>query len=516
MATNKSASTGFAALVTRSASVRAAKKASLSSKKHWKPHVYQKWGIKFLVERAAAALLMDPGLGKTSISYAALKVLKSQGMLRGALVVAPRRVAVSTWPQEQQEWEDFKDLKVVVLHGDHKEERVLEKADVYVINYEGLRWLINSGHMRRLLDKKFIDVLIIDELSKIKHTDSGRHKLLAAWHHRFARRWGLTGSPASNGLLDIFGQAYMLDFGAAFGKFVTHFRFNFFYPDNVQSDYPVWLPKPGAEELIYARMKPLALRIEARKHVKMPELVPPIPAKFDLDPKVRKQYDAMEQEFFSVMEDLQKKGKRDLITAATAAAATIKCRQIATGAVYEDLVDPLTGMPRQGGRKWHELHSEKLDALEDLVDELQGQQLLIGFEFGHDKERMLKLLGADSPAIAGGTSDKKALAYELAWNRRGITNLIGHPGSIGHGLNLQKGGAHHIFFYTLGYDYELWDQFVRRLMRQGNPAERLILHIPMARDTIEEAVWDSLRAKRRTQDNFQRALEDYKERKTGR
>lgn len=513
MVTNKSASIGFAALATQSKSAAALRRASPLSGRPWTPHAYQKRGVKYLVERPAAALLLEPGLGKTSISLAALKVLKKAGMFRGALVVAPRRVAVSVWPQEVQEWTDFHSLKMVVLHGDHKNELVKQRADIYVVNYEGLRWLVNNGHLRDMLNKKWLDVLIIDELSKVKHVDSARHKFLAAWAHRFARRWGLTGSPASNGLLDLFGQIYMLDLGVALGKFYTHFRFGFFTPVNADSDYPVWLPKLGAEELIYATLKDVALRIPAKGNVKMPELVPPIPQKFDLDPKTRKVYDAMETQFFSVLDGLAGDKGKALVTASTAAAMLTKCRQIATGAIYEDLVDPLTGEPRRGPRKWHRLHDEKVEALEDLVDELQGQQLLVSFEYGHDRARIMELLGEGTPVIAGGVSDKRALAIEGEWNRNEHRVLVAHPQSVGHGLNFQKGGAHHIFFYTLSYDYELWDQFIRRLLRQGNPAERVFTHIPMARDTVEEAVWASLGGKRRTQDSLLLALEEYRGRR---
>lgn len=489
--------------------------------KPWNPHAYQKRAVKFLVERAAAALLLDPGLGKTSVTYAALKVLKRVGMLEGALVVAPRRVTVSVWPQEQQEWSDFRDLKVVVLYGDRKERLVQqENVDVWVLNFEGLKWFVNNGHMARLLNTKKLDVLIIDELSKVKHVDSARHKFLASWHHRFARRWGLTGSPASNGLIDLFGEIYMLDLGAALGKFFTAFRWNFFEPSNPRADYPVWVPKKGAEPTIYNLLKPVALRISSKGRVKMPELVPPIPMKFELDSKTRMIYDAMEQEFFSVLDDAKRKGKKELITASTAAASAMKCRQIATGAVYEDLVDPLTGIPKSGMRKWHKLHDFKMEAFEDLVEELQGQQLMAGYYFGHDMERMLKWLleceadpDFEVPVIAGGTSDKKALRYEEEWNANKHRVGIFHPSSVGHGLNFQKGGAHHIFFYSLTYNYEEYDQYIRRLMRQGNPAAQLLVHIPMAIDTVEEAIWASLNNKRRTQDALHVALEEYRERR---
>lgn len=507
MLTKRSESTGFSGLVTPSAYAAAKKKASQPSGKRWVPHAYQRVAVKYLVERGAAALFLDPGLGKTSISFAALKALKKAGMLHGALVVAPRRVAVSVWPQEQQEWSDFHDLTITVLHGDRKNERVAERFDIYIINYEGLPWLVKSGHLRDLLKKKWIDVLIIDELSKVKHIDSGRHKILATWHHLFARRWGLTGSPASNGLLDIFGQIYMLDFGEAFGKFFTHFRWNFFYPATPDSDYPVWLPKPGAEALIYERLKPVALRFEAKDHVKMPELIS-VPIKMELDAKTRKIYDAMEMDFFSVLDG------SNLVTAVTAAASGMKCRQIATGAVYDDPIDPLSGAPRTGPRKWNWLHDNKLEALTDLIDELQGQPLLVAYWYGHDRERLLEALG-DVPVIGGGTTDKVALAHEAAWNHNEYPVMLVHPLSTAHGLNLQKGGAHHLYFFTTDYDYEVYDQMIRRLMRQGNTAERVFAHMPVTKDTIEEAVVAALRSKRRTQDALLLALKEYRKRRSG-
>lgn len=512
MATRKSASTGFAALVTTSKSATRSLKASKSSAPKWTPHPYQRTSVKFLVERGAAALFLDPGLGKTSISYAALKALKKAGMLAGALVVAPRRVAVSTWPQEQQEWADFHDLKVIVLHGDMKAERVKERADVYVINYEGLRWLEASGALAELLRKKWIDVLIIDELSKVKHTSTGRHKLIARWAHRFARRWGLTGSPASNGLLDVFGQAFILDFGQALGTFYTHFRWNFFYPSSADSDFPVWLPKPGAEELIYDRMKSLALRFKAEDHVKMPELVT-VPMRLELDEKTRKVYDHMEDEFFSILDKLK------LVTAVNSAAAHAKCRQIATGAVYDDPVDPLSGQPRTGPRKWNWLHDLKVEAMLDLIDELQGQPLMIVYDFGHDRARILAALEkaygwTKVPSIGSGTSDKVSLAHEAAWNRNEYIVMLAHPQSVGHGLNFQKGGAHHLYFFTAGYNFEDYDQMVRRLWRQGNKAERVIVHTPMVLDTVEEAVFASHRTKKRTQNSLLDAIGDYRRRRS--
>jgi SNF2 family DNA or RNA helicase len=477
-----------------------------SGAESWSPHKYQEKALKFVLSRGEAALFLDPGMGKTSISYAACKVLRNRKEFKGALVVAPRRPAISVWPKEQQKWVEFHELSVAVLHGPKREELVKHRHDIYVITYEGLQWLIKNNHLRDLLKKGWLDVLIVDELSKVKHQRSLRHKTLAAWHHRFARRIGLTGSPASNGLMDLFGQAFVLDMGKAFGQYESHFRAMFFTPVNPGSDYPTFVPKPGAEELIYARMKHLALRLDADDWLKMPQVIPNV-IKLELDPKSRTMYDEMEKDFLAFV------AADEVVTAASAAAASMKCRQIATGCVYEDKVDPLTGEPRTGKRKYRLVHDLKIEALEDLVDELQGQQLLIAYEFGHDRDRILKLLGKDLPWIGGGTSDKKALEYERAWNAKEIPILLGHPASIGHGLNFQESSAYNILFFTGTWDFELYDQFVRRLRRQGNKANRLLVHRFVMEDTVEEAVLMSNNRKRRTQDLLHDALKTYRVRR---
>jgi SNF2 family DNA or RNA helicase len=407
------------------------------------------------------------------------------------------------WPKEQRKWIEFHELTVAVLHGKDREYLVKQHYDFYVVTYEGLQWLIKNNHLRDLLKKGWLDVLIVDELSKVKHQKSLRHKTLAAWHHRFARRIGLTGSPASNGLMDLFGQAFILDMGTSFGKFESHFRAMFFTPVNPGSDYPTFAPKPGAEELIYARMKQLALRLDADDWLEMPQVISNV-IKLELDPKSRAMYDEMEKDFLAFV------ATDEIVTAVSAAAASMKCRQIATGCVYEDKVDPLTGEPRTGKRKYRLIHDLKMEALEDLTEELQGQQLLIAYEFGHDRERILKLLGKDLPWIGGGTSDKKALEYERAWNAKEIPILLGHPASIGHGLNFQESSAYNILFFTGTWDFELYDQFIRRLRRQGNSAKRLLVHRFVVKDTVEEAVLMSNNRKRKTQDLLHEALKTYR------
>lgn len=469
----------------------------------WTPHKYQKKALKFLLERPNAALFLDPGLGKTSISYAAMSVLKKQGMLKGAIVVAPRRPAVSTWPKEHQEWEDFHHLKVTVLHGADKERLVGERSDVYIVTPEGLRWLIREGYLTEMLRKKWIDTIFFDELHKFKHTETKRFKELEPYIRRFKRRYGLTGSPAANGLLDLFGQAYVLDAGKALGVYSTHYKFTFFMPSDPNSDYPTFIPKPGAKELIFERMKDLAIRMDARDLIEMPQ-IRFNHIKLDMEPELRQTYESMEEEMFAELDDLE------VVTAATAAAVSMKCRQLTSGAIYRDKVDPVTGIPRQGKREWRHVHDEKLDAMADLIEELQGQQLLVAYEFGHERDRMIARFGKDLPVIGGGTSDKKAIAYEEAWNAGEIPLLVAHPSSMSHGLNFQKSNAQHILFFSGTWDYENYDQFIRRLMRQGNKAQHITVHQLVFRKTVDEAVVLSNKRKQRDQDEFHAALNTYK------
>ena len=478
------------------------------SSRPWVPHKYQMRAVRWLLEHDAAALFLDPGLGKTSITYAALVALKEAGLLRGAVVVAPRRPAVSVWPGEHEKWSEFSDLKVVLLHGDSKAKDVQQKADVYIVTYEGFQWLSSSGELQKLFKKRWLDTLIFDELSKLKHPSTSRFKRLKPWLGKFTRRWGLTGSPAPNGLQDLFGQAYVLDMGAALGAYVTHFRAAYFTPQGKYpgDPYPVWVPKPDAEESIYARMANLALRIDAEDHLELPQLILN-PIKCELPPALRKQYKQMEEEMFADLEG-------QVVTAATAATVSMKCRQLTSGAIYEDVIDPNTGEPRAGKRKWLAVHDLKLELLTDLLEELQGQQLLIAYEYQHEAERIAKALNPkrpqDVPIIGGGVSDKRALEYERAWNAGELPYLLGHPQSMGHGLNLQGSSAHNVCWFSGTWDYELYDQLIRRLKRQGSAAKHVFVHHLIARDTVDEAVLAAMQRKRKGQNALLDALKAYK------
>jgi len=486
-----------------SKSTTTAKKPSKPSKPRWTPHAYQRKAVKFLLEHGAAALFLDPGLGKTSVTIAASKILLKEGVMRGALIVAPLRPARTTWPKEVAKWADFEGLDLAVLHGNDKERLVREEHDFYVINYEGLAWLFNFVKVGKVPKPvlteagkallKNVDTLVWDELSKMKHPGTLRYKLVKPWLKKFSRRWGLTGSPASNGLLDLFGQCYVLDEGNALGQYITHYKAAYFLPTD-KMGYN-WRPKEGAEEAIHARLQPLALRMDADDYLTLPKQLDHV-IKFDLPPTVRKQYEELEGELLTQVD-------QHLIVAANSGSANSKCRQVCSGALYLPTVDPVTGAVstnggRKADRKWVLLHDDKLDELERLIDELQGQQLLVAYDFNHDLERLLKRF-PNTPYIGGGVSGQRGEELEAAWNRGELPLLFGHPASIGHGLNLQESHAHHIAWFTLTWDFELYDQFNRRLRRQGNHSEHLHVYHFIARNTVDESVMYALRRKNRTQ-----------------
>lgn len=463
----------------------------------WPPHDYQKKGVRFLIRNGAAALLLDPGMGKTSVVLKALSVLFKSKVARKALVIAPLRVCQLVWPAEPKEWKDFEHLRVVVLHGPKKQQLLESVADIYVINPEGLEWLIMGGHHifdpRRWRDFGF-DTLVIDELTKFKHAKGRRFKLLRLVLKTFSRRWGLTGTPAPNGLLDLFGQMFVLDLGNALGPYITHYRSKFFQA--VDPNGWKWVLQPGAAERIYERIKPLAMRADAEDHLELPEIVP-VKIYVELPPKVVKLYEELE-------DDLLSKIDTKVITVANAAAASTKLRQIANGAVYID--DDVMAKVAGKKRGVMELHDAKLKALEELVDELNGQPILVAYEFNHDLDRLLRHFGKDTPYIGAGVSEKKARQIETDWNNGDIPLLLGHPASMGHGLNFQKSNAQHVAWFGMVWDLELYDQFIKRVRRQGNKAKRVFVYHIMARKTLDETIYLVQRAKMRTQSALLDAL----------
>jgi len=465
----------------------------------WKPHAYQKTAIQFLVERPFCGLFQEPGLGKTSEVFGAFAALRKAGLVQRMLVVAPLRVAQSVWPSEAAKWKQFSGFRIHVLHGKHKDELLRAPHDVSVVNPEGLDWLFETLGWRPAFSgltgtgtgvHPGWQWLVVDESTRFKHTNTQRFKTLKPYLPRFKRRTILTGSPAPNGLLDLFGQVYLVDQGRALGQFVTHFRTEFFNQTGF-GGY-TWVPKSGAAERIYARLQPLVLRMAAADHLDLPPLLHNT-IRVELPDEARRTYAQMEELLMAEVEG-------ELVTAANAAAATLKCRQIANGSVYTD-----AGLSAKR-RSWEAVHSAKLDAVTDLVEELAGQPALIAYEFEHERERLLKAF-PNARWIGGGVpGDELKQTIEL-WNRGVLSVLLAQPQSVAHGLNLQGVNAA-VIWHSLTWDLEVYEQFIRRIWRQGQTGSVVVHHV-VASKTVDEAVMKAVGRKDKTQRALMDALRDY-------
>ena len=732
----------------------------------WTPHDYQRRAVAFMLNHGSAGLLLDPGLGKSSITLAAYKLLRTQGLVEKMLVVAPLRPCYSVWPAEVEKWDEFKDLKVVVLHGPEKAARLASDADIYVINPEGLRWLseqkldwwwdvltvdecfpagtrvrvegrekdvaiegvvpgmrvhtsagprkvleVGARHAQHLVrltladgrtlpctpehpiftdlgwmpakyaagrilyaadvsdlsqgiqrfceaysptgnaedlfavlrseadvaehaadtapgggrenrpgrerspsveqgpalvtgpskgdvlgcesgrpnicaerrewdrafrggggagsgapfdirvelrhsigaealrlsyllqsrfwgpseqDRNrsgrnqppanvaasagreegsrfaptrvvsvqniergglvynlriegcphfFADGILVHNCTRFKHTNTQRFKILKPMLPKFKRRYILTGSPAPNGLLDLFGQVYILDLGGALGRYITWYRSAYFIPDSYGFK---WTPQKDAEKRIYEKLRPLALRMSAADYLELPELINNY-VYVDLPDEARKIYSDMESYLIAAVKD-------ETVTAANAAAVTGKCRQIANGGVYH------------GDGKTTQIHEAKLDAVEEIIDELSGKPALVAYEYGHDLDRLRGRFGAETPYIGGGVSAARFREIEVAWNRGEIPVLLAQPQSAAWGLNLQGTGAA-VIWHSLTWNLEVLDQFIRRIWRQGQK-ERVVVHHIVAKNTVDEVIIKVLAQKDRTQSSLLNALKE--------
>lgn len=455
----------------------------------FKPHAYTKVAIKFCVAQACAGLLLSPGLGKTAIIYAVFKILKKMGFVSRMLVIAPLRPAQITWPAEQEKWSDFADLKVAVLHGPCKDLLLDSDADVHVINPEGLLWLRDAMAKRDW----WWDMLAVDESTRFKHTNTQRFKILKPMLPKFGRRYILTGSPAPNGLLDLFGQIFILDLGHALGPFITKYRLEYF--DSTGYGGYTYVPKEDSAERIYKAIKPLVLRMDARDLLELPPLVFNT-VYVDLPAEARKQYDQMEDLMITQLDT-------QVITAANMAVATGKCRQIANGGLYTIKSDE---NGKEIERVSHHIHEAKIEAVMGLVEELQGSPALIAYEFKHDLERLQKAF-PEAPYIGGGVTRKRFAEIERAWNRGEISVLLAQPQSVAHGLNLQ-GTVATVISHSLTWNLEDDEQFIQRIYRQGQK-HRVMVHRVVARKTVDEVILRMLARKDRTQQALLSALNDY-------
>lgn len=460
--------------------------------KEWTPHAYQQRAVDHLYERGSAMLWLDPGMGKTSVVLSAFDSLLRAGMAEKMLVVAPLRVCQMVWQQEAQKWSQFHELTFSLIHGPEKKriEALEAPADVYLINYEGLPWLCNRfstpkssfARSARVAGKLPFDTLVFDEVTRVKNPSAKRSKRMHAFADKAVRRWGLTGTPNPNGYMDLFGQFLMVDGGAALGRYITHFRDRYFVQGYNGFDYTL---RSGADAEIEERIRPYVFRASAAEYLSLPPLVEHR-IELELDTKSREVYKKMKRDMLAELGD-------STITAANAAATYSKLKQMANGAVY-------TTAPEH-----EELHDVKINALADLVEELGGSPLLVAYEFQHDLSRLLEKF-PDTPFLGGGVSGKRASEIEADWNAGKIRLLFAHPASAGHGLNLQGSSASHLCWFSQTWDYELYDQFIRRIHRQGTNATRIMNHKLIVKNTIDEDVEAALNSKETTQGRLLSAL----------
>lgn len=438
----------------------------------YKPYEYQVYATEYILTHPIAAVLLDMGLGKSVITLTAIFDLTLDSFLvRKVLVIAPLRVARDTWPAELEKWDHLKGLKYTVAVGSEVQRKtaLMKRAQVYIINRENVEWLIS----RSAIPFDF-DMVVIDELSSFKSHQAKRFKSLLKVRPKIKRIVGLTGTPSSNGLMDLWAEYRLLDMGQRLGRFIGRYREDFFVPDkrNQQVIFS-YKPKPGAEEAIYRLISDITISMKGTDYLKLPELViNEVPVK--LSEKEMKTIDTMKRDLITTV-------KGEDITAANAAALSGKLLQMANGAVYDDQ-----------GVVIH-IHDRKLDALEDLIEAANGKPVLIAYWFKHDLSRIQKRFEVE--VLSTSDSIKR-------WNDGEIPIAVIHPASAGHGLNLQAGGSTLVWF-GLTWSLELYQQTNARLWRQGQN-ETVVIHHLIAKGTIDERVMKALKDK----DNTQSALID--------
>ena len=441
----------------------------------FKPHDYQRYAIEFIENHPIAAILLDMGMGKTAITLMAVEYLMYEMfVIYKVLVVCPLRVT-RTWKDEMEKWEQLRGTRYSVVTGTAAQrKKALEAdADIYIINRENVPWLVDK------CDIPFqYDMVVVDELSSFKNHQTARHKAMMKVRPFIKRIVGLTGTPASQGLMDLFAEFKVLDMGERLGRFIGQYRLNYFKPDKVNGPI-VYSYKllPGAEERIYEKIQDITISMKAVDFLDMPELISnEYPVYLD---------EGEMQKYEELKKDLILSTPEHEVTAANAASLVNKLSQMANGAVYTDDKNVIT------------FHDKKLDALEDVIESANGKPLLVAYWFKHDYSRIverLQKIGVDYMKIDTEESITK-------WNNGEIPVALIHPASAGHGLNLQQGGNTMVWF-GITWSLELYQQCVCRLYRQGqNERTVTIIHL-ISKGTIDEKIMKALSEKDNTQSSL--------------
>ena len=449
--------------------------AAVAERKKFIPHDYQRYNINRLLVEDSLGLFLDLGLGKTVITLTAINDLKyNRFEIRKALVVAPKKVAEATWTGEVQKWEHLKHLRVITVLGNQKQRlRALNTpADVYVINRDNIAWLVE--HYRNAWP---FDMVVLDELSSFKNHQAKRFKVLTWVRPHMKRVVGLTGTPAPNGLLDLWAQVFLLDQGERLEKFITHYRTKYFEKNYNGFGYTA---KPGADDIIQQKIADICISMKSEDYLELPDCVTNI-IPVQLDDKALKMYQQMERDLLLEIEDTE-------ITAPSAAVLTGKLLQLCNGALYDE------------DKKVHEIHGNKIEAFMELVEQLNGKPALVFYSYQHDLARIKKALEGTGLRVRG----LKTPEDQLDWNAGKVDILLAHPQSAAYGLNLQDGG-NHVVWFGLPWSLELYQQANGRLYRQGQ-MQKVFLHHLVVQGGADEDVMAALESKAATQDKLLDAL----------
>ena len=437
-------------------------------------HNYQNYAKDFILAHKVSALFLDCGLGKTITTLTAINELMYDSFeISKVLIIAPLRVAQSTWKEEIEKWDHLNLLRYSIAVGDEKErlKALKQNSDIYIINRENVDWLVTKSGM----DFNF-NMLIIDELSSFKSHTSKRFKSLLKIRPYFERVVGLTGTPSSNGLMDLWAEFRVLDLGERLGRYITHYRNEYFLPDKRNGTVIFsYKPQPNAEERIYRRLADITISMKSTEYLKMPELILN-ELEINLDEEDQMKYKKFKKEMVMTIQEKE-------IDAINAASLSNKLIQLANGSIYD------------ADKKFYEIHNKKLDKLEEIIESANGKPVLVAYWFKADKERIEKRFKVREIKT---TDDIKQ------WNMGMINLALIHPASAGHGLNLQSGGSTLVWF-SLTWSLELYQQTNARLYRQGQK-DTVVIHHLITKNTIDEDIMKSLKRKDKTQEALMRAV----------
>lgn len=441
---------------------------------NFKPHNYQKYCINRMIADNNLGLFLDMGLGKTIITLTAINELKyNRFQIRKVLVIAPKKVAEGTWSTEKDKWDHLKLLRISTVLGSEKKriKALNTPADIYIINRENVVWLVEYYR-----NNWPFDMVVIDEFSSFKSNKAKRFKSLTWVRSHINRFVGLTGTPAPNGLMDLWAEVYLLDGGERLGKTITGYREKYFEPNQRSREMIYsYSPKKGANEVIQDKISDICISMKAEDYLELPDIIyDTIPV--ILDPKAKKAYEELEKQMLLQVDP------ETVIDVTSAAALTNKLLQLSNGAMYDE------------NREVHEIHKCKIEAFMELIEKLQGKPALVFYNFKHDLDRIMKALDKTKLRVRV----LKNVDDQKAWNNKEVDILLAHPASAAYGLNLQEGG-NHVIWFSLNWSLELYQQANKRLHRQGQK-EKVIVHHLVSSGTRDTDVMLALESKGEVQD----------------